>query len=119
MSGGSGPDTRWPPPWKPPASARRTPVPSYAAVSAAPLLQDLFAALGDDPAPCAVAPAIWTSEHPDDVLVAQQGCTDCPARKPCAAYALASGATAGTWAGQDMTPRSGHHRPTTTEGKIA
>lgn len=104
--------TDWPSHWKASTAKGRVPTPAPEVVAAGPLLVALFTALGDEPSPCASDPEVWTSEHPDDVLVAREGCAECPARQPCAAYGQAIGATAGTWAGHDMTPRDGRRRPT-------
>jgi len=104
----------WPSQWKA-LTAGRTPVPAPEAVAAGPLLLALFTALGDEPAPCAISPEVWTSDHRDDVAVAQEGCAECPARRECAAYAVAIGATAGVWGGIDRTPRYGRRRPTTEQ----
>lgn len=119
MSGGSGPYTRYPPPWRAPASARRVPAPTSEVVDAAPLLLALFAALGDDPAPCDGHADVWTSADEADLLVAAEGCHGCPARRECGAYADAIQASAGVWAGLDRTVRDGRRRPITDERKSA
>lgn len=106
-------DTRWPTPWNPPGSAARRSAPSVVAVAAAPLLAALFARLGEQASPCA-GHDLWTSEDPDDVLVAQEGCASCPARRECAEYAVAVDATCGTWGGVDRTQRDGRRRPMET-----
>lgn len=119
MSGGSGPYSRSVAPWRAPASARRTPVPTSEVVAARPQREALHAALAGQPPPCAASPAIWTSGDETDVLVAQQGCTECPARRECGAYADAIQASAGVWAGLDRTARDGCRRPITDERKSA
>lgn len=100
------------PMWKPPGTARRVPVPSAAAVAAAPALAALFTVLDGQPPPCAAAPDVWTSDHADDLLVAAESCAGCPARVPCLAYGRAVGATAGVFGGVDLTARDGRRRPT-------
>lgn len=89
MSGGSGPPTRWPAPWRAPYARGRVPEPAVAAVRAGPLLLELLTVLDGTEPPCASSPQAWTSEHPDDALVAAEGCACCPAQTECAAYANA------------------------------
>jgi len=105
--------------WQAPYAKGRMHAPAPEAVAAAPLLAALFAALGDEPSPCATSPEVWTSDHPDDVAVAQEGCAECPARRECLAYADAIGATAGTWGGIDRTPRYGRRRLDSTTDERA
>lgn len=103
----------WPSRWAAPQAKRRTPTPAPEVVAAGPLLLALFTALGDEPSPLAGHGDVWTSDHPDDVAVAREGCAMCPARQCCAAYGEAIGATAGPWAGRDRTAsdgRRGRHR---------
>lgn len=107
---------RWPGLWKV-SPARRVSTPAAEVVAARPLQAALHAALGDDPAPCASHPEVWTSDQPDDVLVAAEGCHGCPARQPCGAYADAIEASAGTWGGVDRTPRDARRRPTSTDSR--
>lgn len=68
-------------------------------------LRDLV--LGADPA-CLVDPVLFTGPDDDDEpaddravreAVAAQMCAECPARKPCLAYALLIRPEAGVWAG--------------------
>ncbi len=100
--------------WVAPPAKGRTPNPLPEVVAAAPLLADLWDALDGQRPPCTASPATWTSTDQADVLVAAEHCTDCPARRQCAAYADAIDATCGTWAGLERTPRETRRRRTST-----
>lgn len=72
-------------------------------------LRDLV--LGADPA-CLVDPVLFTGPDEDDETaddravreaVARQMCGECPARRPCLAYALLIRPDAGIWAGLTAT----------------
>lgn len=109
------PNTRWPTPWPALPAAGRRPVPTAEIVAAAPLLAALLDVLDGQRPPCAGDPELWTSDDPDDVAVAVEGCAPCPARRQCAAYADAIGATVGTWAGRDRTSQDRRRPSTNTE----
>lgn len=115
MSGGSGPHTRWPAPWRAPPARGGLPEPAVAAVRAAPLLLALLTVLdGADP-PCAAAPDTWQPETGADAARAIDGCQPCPALAACRAYADALAPSCGVWAGRDRTVRAGRRKHDSTD----
>lgn len=90
-------------PW--PRRASRSPRIGVDAERAAPLLVALGEALDGSLPPCADDPDVWTSTDPTDVAVAVAGCTPCPARTECRAYATALRPGIGTWAGRAVYVR--------------
>ncbi|MFJ2780220.1 WhiB family transcriptional regulator [Kitasatospora sp. NPDC087315] len=46
-----------------------------------------------------IDPDKWLSDKANDIIAAKRGCTGCPVRKPCAAYAIEFGETGGVWGG--------------------
>ncbi len=53
-----------------------------------------------DPLPCSGGAALWFSEQPADLELAQAACPTCPLRLPCLAGAIDRAEPYGVWGGE-------------------